>query len=385
MDQAGQLVHQSDGDQNSWDSWWQLTSEERKLERSAEINFTELIRDAVKEKKLKPEKNPATPQWPFFEKIDYEDPEREAKLKLQALAEPHKRTIEKLAYGPYKGKKAIIERSGWSLWGVDTMYSAKSEHIMGVNLPLMWTFYFKLPALHIDGYVPIYYGHVCYENGHHAGRVIPESWLSEKDKINLFNFHRWELEVLASKYGARLFDPQSPARPVLRAKIKNELDRCETVPMCTFLRVNRRALLQDPECAQRMLSFTKLNKEIAIARETADPSDTWSDSIFLHALFLEALKHEDVEILTNRRILYNSLWVLDQKSFDEIKKKEGDLDAATIFKKIDKWLPLAEIMRENEYVDAHNMIYTDLLPRDIRSHVIALMLYKVPQVENTTV
>jgi hypothetical protein len=372
----------SDDARRDWNSWWQNPDREnRALEQETILEFREYILDATAEKTIKPHMNPATPSWPVVGEIDYKDPEKEQKLKFKKLAAPHRHTVEKLAYGPCRGMKARIERSGWALWGVDTLDTSTADHVCGVNLPMMCNYYFDTPALHIDQYVPLYFGHLLHENGYIEARVIPSSWLSLDDRINLFNFYQWELEVLGSKYGARIFDPQSPARAMLRTKINNELDNGQTTLMIHFLFAHRFRLLQNPECVEEFYGCIQLNKEIAIAREKADPSNIWSDSYFLHALFLEALKHQDVEILTNRRILYNSLWVLDQIPFKKLKKNEGDLDDKAVHAEIAKWMPMAEMMREHEYVDEYNMLYTDLLPRTLRSTVLAIMLCKTPQQE----
>lgn len=385
MEQPLSQKENLDDVRHTWDSWWNPTREERAIERKLKIELLEYIEEATAKKKIKPKKNPATPGWPVFETFDYKDPEKEQKLKVQELAKPHKRTIEKLAYGPCKGMKACIERSLWALWGVDTLDTSVPEDILGVNSPVMDNYYFTTPPLHVDQYVALYYGHIVHANGYSEARVIPASWLSEQDRVHLFNFYRWELEVLASKYGARLFDPQSPARAMLRAKIMNELNKGQTTILIHFLRKHRFDLLRDPEGVEKLYACHGLNKEIAVEREKADPSNIWSDSYFLHALFLEALKHQDVEILTNRRILYNSLWVLDQKSFADIKKKEDDLSAETIVKKINEWMPLAYISRENDYVDEYDMLYSDLLPRDLRTYVINLIVHKIAQKEVSVV
>lgn len=189
------------------------------------------------------------------------------------------RSIAKLAQGPYKGESARIERSGWSEWGIDRISSAKIERIFSINAPFLWKFSLDVPTESRDFAASIYMGKIG-----DAQCVIPESWLSAQDKINMFNFHRYELEVLAKQ----LFDSKSDFRTILMSKIKNEIYR--------------------------------------------------SHSVFLHAAFLEACKQNDSEILTDRTILYNSLEILDDELFKNVKKKSEDLDDAAIRSKIKELL-----------------------------------------------
>lgn len=106
-------------------------------------------------------------------------------------------TITALASGPYKGKQAKIIRSGWGLWGIDSI-GARNIKVGNIRTagPLVWKFYVESS---LKEYAPsLYYGKIADDD---LGIIIPQSWLSDEDVKNLFGFHRYELEV----FGDQLF------------------------------------------------------------------------------------------------------------------------------------------------------------------------------------
>jgi hypothetical protein len=128
---------------------------------------------------ITPKKHPGIPEWP-----------KHAALKCK--------TIEKLAEGPYKGHQAKIERSLWSLYGVDTIDHTNMDYVFGSGLPMLYQFFIEADPFSKESRTPLYYGKI-------AGRavVIPECWLSKEDRNNLLNFHRYELSALAPQLFAR--------------------------------------------------------------------------------------------------------------------------------------------------------------------------------------
>ncbi len=322
-----------------------MEKELEEKERAASAKVAALIYDKMQTGELVPEPVPGIPDWP----------------KNDSTSGDKCRTVKALAAGPYKGKEAKIIRSLWSFQGIDILSSVEhTKYIMGAILPLI-TFYLKTPALHEDNYTPLYYGKI---NG--AGRVIPETWLAHEDRINLFNFHRYELDTLHEQ----LFNPASNSRKLFMNKIANELDRERLYVLTHYFNARKYEILQqDPEKrCEFVAEAIEMSKRLHPIYDTPEPEDNPCPSVFLHAVLLQALKNNDVEILTNRRILYNSLAILKSDLLKNTVKKKEDEDGQTIKQKITKWLPLAEVMRSSRQIDAD--MYTDLLPKDLRFELI---------------
>lgn len=204
-------------------------------------------------------KNPNTfiiPKWPNHES-----------------APPRKcRTVAQLVDGPHKGEKATIERSGWSEWGIDTLSSCPLERLNGEGIPLfVFKFFADTDVFDKDARVPLYMGKID-----DISTIIPNSWLSPEDEINLFNFHRYELETLSDQLFCPHQSENPPARQILMEKIKNEKYRDS------------------------------------------------NSNVFLHAVFLEALKKKDASILYDPTILYNSFYIVNSNLLKNVKRKDDD-------------------------------------------------------------
>lgn len=217
-------------------------------------------------------------------------------------ASPRKcRTIAKLEFGPHKGKTATIERSGWSEWGMDissTCPISRLQAAMGSAFVLK--FICETDEFDKEARSALYVGKI---DGTTA--IIPSCWLSHEDEINLFNFHRYELETLSDQ----LFPENAPARKILKEKIKNE-------------------------------------------KYYAHPS------VFLHAVFLEAIKKNDAEILSDPTIVYNSFDIIAHSVLKNSKRKDTDLtDQQLRAKLIALWI---------EILTQRTDTYFSLLPKDIR-------------------
>lgn len=314
---------------------------------SSSIAVAEMILHMLKEGKLKPEPVAGIPEWPG--------------------GVGHKCRTVTLSEGPDKGNKARIVSSLWAWKGIDTIKSCSSvNHIFGEAFYPLWKFYLEVDVMSPDGCTPLYYGKIVYKEGDGGGCIIPESWLSAQDRINLYNFHRYELEIL----GKQLFDSTSKSRPILLAKINNELERGHTHIMSNFLTKVRGELNSMPldERFKAIKEWTDLSKTLSDYNEKDYPDHIEIKSAFLHAVFLEALKHYDFEITCNRKILYNSLAILQENTLKDASKRKEDREPREILACIDKLLPLAEVMRSFKQVDRR--MYTDLLPHDVRLKVV---------------
>lgn len=142
------------------------------------------------------------------------------------------RTIKSLADGPYKGQEAKIISSLWSMHGIDTVEN--THYVFGTKLPCLWRFFFETDTVDAASWSPLYYGKIMNKEKYildddeniiyhtkpdiGGGCIISESWLSNEDRKNLVNFHRWELGVL---FNTKTLENQS----ALQQKIKNELQR----------------------------------------------------------------------------------------------------------------------------------------------------------------
>lgn len=237
-------------------------------------------------------KNPSTfiiPKWPDNES-----------------APPRKcRTVEQLVDGPHKGEKATIERSGWSEWGIDIMSSCSLERLKGNQIPLfVFKFFADTDVFDADARAPLYMGKID-----DVSVVIPSSWLSDEDEINLFNFHRYELEVLSDQLFCSNPSENLPARRILMEKIAKEKYRDS------------------------------------------------SSNVFLHAVFLEALKKKDASILYDPTILHNSFCVVNSDLLKNIKKKDDHADAAIPATIVSLWID----MLANDSSSYFNVIPRDLI------------------------
>ena len=108
--------------------------------------------------------------------------------------------------------------------GIDSIYSCNMNHLLGSGLPLLWKFYCDLPLFCPEAESSLYYGSID-----DAKCIISESWLSESDVKNLFNFHRYELTALApqlfQKVSQKNDAPEfTPCQELLLQKIRNETD-----------------------------------------------------------------------------------------------------------------------------------------------------------------
>ncbi len=142
---------------------------------------------------------------------------------------PYKcRTIKELESGPYKGKEAKIMRSLWTMCGIDTIFSTTTNRILSESsrLPALLPFFMDCSPFPDDSKPSsrLFYGKID-----DMGHIIPDCWLSYADKQNMFNFHRWELDVLGSQFlkqsnfEASTILPNAQV-PVYQVKINNELN-----------------------------------------------------------------------------------------------------------------------------------------------------------------
>lgn len=295
---------------------------------------------------------PGIPSWPLAEKTDGPDSQ------IITKAKPH--IIESLAHGPFKTKRATLERSTWASWGIDTIHSSTPDYILGVKSEEIYQFYVTLPEYHIDGYVPLFVGII-----EGTKCVIPESWLSENDREKLSYFYGHELKIL----GAQLFDLSSPVRKVFMNKINNELKLTHSLfRILLWLKKYSPTLLQEPNASQKVDKITELAEQSAAEYECDSSQTVWNPRLFLHEVLIQALNYHDFKVLTIRRMLYNSLEILNQKSFNKARKKEEIDNDAIVREKITLWLPLAEMLRVKSKLTKSTFI--DLLPIDLRQLVV---------------
>lgn len=236
-------------------------------------------------------------------------------------APPRKcRTIAKLVDGPHKGKSASVERSGWSEWGIDTVSSCPLERLNGGLLPLfLFKFFAATDVFDKDARYPLYIGKIDTVTA-----IIPSSWLCQEDEINLFNFHRYELATLSDQ----LFCPDPLAHPSARAILIEK-----------------------------------------IKKEKYRNSDS---NVFLHAVFLEALKKNDTIILYDPNILHNSFHVVNTDLLKNIKRKDDDHSDVAVPEKIaNLWISV--LARNSDS-------YFNLMPRELID--IYLKNYQLNQTKN---
>ena len=154
----------------------------------------------------KPEKHPGISKWPKY-------------------VTERCRTVKHLTSGPYKGKEAKIVRSLWSMCGVDSIYTTKVNYLLGSGLIPLWKFYIELPLICPEAESSLYYGKIDGDS-----YIISETWLSDDDIKNLFNFHRYELLALAPQLFQKHVSQEShvpqlaPCQELLLQKIRNETD-----------------------------------------------------------------------------------------------------------------------------------------------------------------
>lgn len=182
------------------------------------------------------------------------------------------RTIAQLVDGPHKGKKATIERSGWSEWGIDIFSSCPLERFNSEGIPLFFfKFFAETDVFDKDARAPLYMGKI-----NDVSAIIPSSWLSLEDEINLFNFHRYELKTLSDQLFCSHQSENPPARRILMEKI---------------------------------------------AKEKYRNSDS---NVFLYAVFLEAFKKKDAAIFYDPTILHNAFCVVSSDLLKNVKRKDDD-------------------------------------------------------------